>query len=352
MEHGLWPIFVVNLGINSFLSFFTLSLLTILSLKLFRIKNTRLQAFCLLIPFMKLIIDLGGYQFSNWALAQNLNPLTAPEGSRMISATCMLPSVLHLPLFSIDCHLLEGQTFTLADLLCLSMGPYWTFGCAVSLIAGSFWFIARGFFRYRRSRIWHRKMLVLSETYSHSFQDSLLQVRMQRKKVGLYLSSICHAPCIVGHRHPSIFIPRALFETLTLQEFEAIIAHELSHLEQGDLMINAFLFWISHLFWWIPSGSIKRKLELAQEMSCDRLLQTNLDRTHLAEALYKASLWIHSAKLPAFARPFASPHQIVKRLKVLTAKPVKTESLVVKVLKVVLLMCWMSALVFGKFWIF
>lgn len=352
MEHGLWPIFVVNIGINSFLSFFTLSLLTVLSLKLLRIRNTRLQAFCLLLPFIKLVIDLGAYQFSNWALAQNLNPLTAPEGSRMISATCMLPPFLHLPLCSIDCHLLEGQTFTLADLLCLYMGPYWTFGCAAGLMTGSFWFVARGFFHYRRSRIWFRKMLVLSDTYSHSFQDSVLQMRMERKKVALYLSDIRHAPCIFGHRRPSIFIPRALFETLTVQEFEAIIAHELSHLEQGDLMINAFLFWITHLFWWIPAGCTKRKLELAQEMACDRLLRTNLDRTHLAEALYKASLWIHSAKLPAFARPFASPHQIVKRLQVLIAKPRKTEPLLVKGLKVVLLMCWMSALVFGKFWIF
>lgn len=352
MEHTLWPIFIVNIGINSLLSFFTLSLLIFFCLKLLRINNARVQAFILLIPFIKLVLDISCYQFSNWALAHNLNPLTAPEGSRMLSATFMLPPFLHLPLCSIDCHLQEGQTFTFADLFCLTIGPRWTFGCAVGIIGGCVWFMARGFLHYRRSHIWFRKMLILSESYARPFQDPLLQKRVLHKKVVIYLSDWHHAPCICGHRNPAIFVPRALFEKLTVLEFEAIIAHEIAHLEQGDLLVNACLFWISHLFWWIPSGYVKRKLELAQEMACDRLLHTNLDRVHLAEALYKASLWLHSAKLPAFARPLTTPHQIVQRLQVLIGQPRKTETALLKGIKFVLLFCWTTVLVFGKFWTF
>lgn len=321
MEHSLWPIFIVNIGINSLFSFFTLSILVLLTLKLLQIRNARVQAVCLFIPFIKLIVDLGTYQFSNWALAQGINPLTLPEGSRMLNATFMLPPFLHLPLCSIDCYIQEGQTFTFADLFCLAIGPAWTLGCAGALISGALFFLARAVQRFQHSRQWFQKMVLLSERISPTFQDVLLQERLMRKKVILYLSHIPHAPCIYSQRTPAIFIPHALFEQLTVQEFEAIIAHEISHLEQGDLMANAFLFWILPFFWWIPMGYMKRTLELVQEMACDRLHRTNLERTHLADALFKASHWLHALHLPPFARPFATPHQVVKRIKALVGMP-------------------------------
>src|ERR1700722_6214954 len=114
MEHLLWPIFIVNVGFNSLLSFFTLSFLIFISLKILRIRNARVQAFCLFIPFIKLVVDVSTYHFSNWALAHAINPLTSPEGSRMLSATFLMPPSLHFPLCSIDCYLPEGQTFTFA----------------------------------------------------------------------------------------------------------------------------------------------------------------------------------------------------------------------------------------------
>ncbi len=351
MEFSLWPIFIVNVGVNSLLSFFTLSFLTYFALKLLRIQNGRLQALCLLIPFMKLITDLGSYEFSNWALAQQLNPLTSPEGTRMLSLNFWL-FPFQYPLSSIDLHLSHGQTFTLADLLCLKIGCQWTLICALGLIAGTLWFLGQAIWQYRLSSQWLNKLCSISTPYSYPLQDSLLQSRIQHKKVAIYLTPIPHSPFIIGQRRPAIFISRALFDKLIPQEFEAIIAHELAHLMHGDLIVNAVLFGICHLFWWIPTRYFKTRLEFAQEYACDRLPGTSLNHLHLAEALYKAADWLHTASLPTFARSFATSHHAVKRLQALILLSNQRESSILKWIKIFLLMSWVLTLSFGKFWIF
>lgn len=351
IEHSLWSIFVINIVVNSFLSFVTLSGIILFSLFIFRIRNPRLQALCILIPFIKLIFDLSGYEFTNWALAQHVNPLLAPENSRRFTASLIFPP-FHFPFCSVHFQMMDGHTFTLADLLSLTIGSQLSLILALFFIVGCCWYTSKAVHKYRKGKKWFRHMLILSERYSHSFQDKLLQVRLESKKGSLYLSNTLHAPCIYGQRDPSIFIPKALFEQLTVVEFEAIIAHEISHLEQGDLIVNSCLLWISHLFWWVPCGLVLKKLELVQEMACDRLVRTKIDKVHLADALVKASHWIHSPQLPTLARPFVARCQVVKRLQAILITSEKQESRLFKGVKYALLFVWITILFFGKFWTF
>jgi len=351
MTSDLWSIFVVNVAVNSFLSFFTLSLLIFFSLKILRIKSTRVQAFCFMIPFMKIIADLACYQFSHWALAQQLNPLTSPVGTRILSAYFWFMPFRY-PLCSVDFHLIDGQTFTLADLFCLKIGSEWTAGCALVLIAGTLGFLWRAIQQYRLSNQRLNEIRSTSILYEGPLQDLHLASKFQRKKVSIYLTSLPHSPFITGLRHPAIFIPQPLFDELTTQEFEAIIAHEMSHFHYGDLFVNASLFWICHFFWWIPTRYFKGKLELAQEYACDCLHGTNIDRLHLAQALYKSAHWLKAiAPLPIMAQLFVSPHHAVKRLQALLASP-KNELFILKWVKIFALACWIFVLFLGKFWTF
>jgi Zn-dependent protease with chaperone function len=344
MTPSLWSIFVVNVVINSFLAFLTISLLIVLSLNLLRIKSARLQAFCLCLPFVKLLFDLASYQFSNWALAQQLNPLISPEGTRFLSISVFFP-FLKFPLCSIQLHLQEGQAFTIADIFCLKAGCSWTFWSALLMLGGAVW-------KYRISCQWLHKMKNSSQLCIQTIKDPFLHSFIQRKRVAIYLTEILHAPCIISQHQPSIFLSHTFFNQLTSQEFEAIIAHEIAHLRHGDLILNAFLFWISHFFWWIPTSYITRKLELAQEYACDRLLHTSLHQHNLAEALYKAARWLHSAQIPALAYPMATSHHIVTRINVILKLPTESKSKMIEMMKSFFLLLCMITLMLGKLWTF
>jgi beta-lactamase regulating signal transducer with metallopeptidase domain len=274
MISSLWSIFIINIGINSLLSFLTLELLVLLALTTLYIRNPRLRACCLLLPFVKLIADLGSYQFSNWALAQELNPFMSAEGTRMLSAGIWYAPLVHYPLCYIHFYLQDGQTFTLADLLCLYIGPTWTLVCAIGLLIGTLASLGYAIWQCHLSRQWLHKIESTSTLYTCPLQDSFLQASIQSKEVSIFLTASSHPPFIAKQRQPAIFIPCTLFNQLSSQEFEAIIAHEMAHLRHGDLICNSALFWTCHLFWWIPTRYFKKQLELAQEYACDRLLHT------------------------------------------------------------------------------
>ena len=353
MELGLWTIFIVNIGVNSFLSFFSISLLVWLSIKILRIKSAGLQALCCLIPFGKLMADLACYQFSNWALAQQLNPLACPIGTRYLTVGMGFPNpdqCYFFPLCYIRLLLEEGQTFTLADILCLSMGPYGTMVCALVLLAGLLGSLGKAIFQRQNFKKWVKKIETSAQPCLHPIQDNYLKNAIDRKKATIYLSESVYAPCIMGQLKPKIFLPFTLFQELTPQEFEAVITHEMAHVNRGDLFLNSCLFWICSMFWWVPTGCLKRQLELAQEYACDRsLLKTSLDPLYLAEALYKASRGL--VQPPVFARSFVSSHSTVKRIKVLlSTHPSEWE--LMKWIKYPILISLMVSILLGKFWIF
>lgn len=351
MTESLWPIFILNIGINSFLSFFTLCLLILCSLKLLRIHNPRLQALCLLLPFLKLIADLGSYQFWNWALAQGINPLNSPEGTRNIDAGIVFPPTSNHSPFSIILHLNQGETFSAADMLSLYFGPTWTFSLACLLITGTVGSLGIATYRYLNSHQWLKKLKSNSILYTEPFLDSFLQTMILRHRIPIYLTNVSHSPFITKQNGVTIFIPHSLFEQLSKGEFEAIIAHEIAHFLHGDLLINNLIFWIAHLFWWIPTQFYKKRLELAQEYACDRLNGLKIQSDYLTEALYKTSIWLKRRSLFPLAQSYAASHHVVKRLNHLLL-PKTHESHLTKWTKITLLLCWIALLAFSKLWTF
>lgn len=348
---ALWAILVINLGINSLLAFFSSSFLILIALKLLRIQQARWQALCLLLPFIKLIFDLSSYDFSNWALAQQINPLTCPEGTRMLSLELMISGVQY-PFCYAGLFLEQGQSFTVADVLCLKIGPTWTMIGAFFFILGTIGSLGYGCRRYYLFRHWRKQLLENSTLHQNQLQAHL-QADLDRKKVKIYITSTQQAPCITGQWRPLIFLPQTLVQELTLQEFEAIIVHEMAHVHQKDLFFNTFLFWICHLFWWIPIHFIKKRLELAQEYACDRyVIQAKIENWHLANALYKASCWLYPHQTQTFAKSLMTPCNTSKRIQALLAPASSPYSRIIKSLQYTVLIGWMFLVFFGKFWTF
>jgi beta-lactamase regulating signal transducer with metallopeptidase domain len=96
-------------------------------------------------------------------------------------------------------------------------------------------------------------------------------------------------PGLIGIRRPALLLPEDIVERLSVDELNAIIAHEHSHLRRRDnltatlhMLVEA-LFWFHPLVWWIGA-----KLIIERERACDEsVLAAGNNPTTYAESILK-----------------------------------------------------------------
>jgi bla regulator protein BlaR1 len=77
-------------------------------------------------------------------------------------------------------------------------------------------------------------------------------------------------PGVFGIFRPVLLVPEGIFERLTPQQLQAIVAHELCHVRRRDNLAAAFhmvvesIFWFHPLVWWIGSRLVDER-----ERACD-----------------------------------------------------------------------------------
>ncbi|HMX28409.1 MAG TPA: M56 family metallopeptidase, partial [Blastocatellia bacterium] len=91
-----------------------------------------------------------------------------------------------------------------------------------------------------------------------------------RRAVGLFVTSRVKMPMTAGSLRPIIVLPADLARTLSENEFDSVVAHELAHIKRWDYLTNllqrlaqAFLFF--HPAVWF----IGRQLMIERELACD-----------------------------------------------------------------------------------
>jgi hypothetical protein len=93
-------------------------------------------------------------------------------------------------------------------------------------------------------------------------------------------------PVTLGVWHPIILLPTA-WRAWSEEKFQAVLAHELSHVVRKDALTRALaaihrgVFWFSPLAWWLE----RHLAALAEQASDDAALRTMADRTLYAEVL-------------------------------------------------------------------
>jgi beta-lactamase regulating signal transducer with metallopeptidase domain len=138
--------------------------------------------------------------------------------------------------------------------------------------------------------------------YSHKIQTSgLIKIKPElrlfveqltnkldiKKKVQVWLSQYVDTPIIVGFLKPTILIPVACMNQLTIQQLEAVILHELAHIKRNDYLLNLFIAITEIVFFFNPfSRLFTRIIQQERENSCDDwVLQFKFDRYEYASAL-------------------------------------------------------------------
>jgi len=99
-------------------------------------------------------------------------------------------------------------------------------------------------------------------------------------------SRVLSVPLMTGVCEPIILLP-AGWRAWDADEFAAVLAHELSHVERADALmqrlalLHRMIFWFSPLAWWLE----RHLAELSEQASDEAALAAGVDRTRYAETL-------------------------------------------------------------------
>ncbi|HEY2380567.1 MAG TPA: M56 family metallopeptidase [Terriglobia bacterium] len=127
------------------------------------------------------------------------------------------------------------------------------------------WMIGFGAIALLRLRAWRRIRAVVRASTPLEITTMAIPPNLQvRSAPGLL------EPGVVGWLHPILLLPADITERLTTRQFEAVLAHELCHVQRGDNltsgihMIVEAVFWFHPLVWWIGARLVDER-----ERACD-----------------------------------------------------------------------------------
>ncbi len=125
-----------------------------------------------------------------------------------------------------------------------------------------------------------------------------------RKKVSIRLSDKVDVPLVVGFFKPFVLLPVAILSSLTTEQVEVIILHELYHIRRKDHLVNALQCLIETLFFYHPATWwISKQMRHEREQRVDEYIVQHADKPSLyANALLNIETFRGSRLLqPALA---------------------------------------------------
>jgi beta-lactamase regulating signal transducer with metallopeptidase domain len=147
--------------------------------------------------------------------------------------------------------------------------------------------LVRYFSHYRHSRRLIRQGLSAMPPQFRTFVAATALQLGIRKPVTAWLSSLADVPLTLGFLKPVILLPAAMITHLTPQQVEAILVHELAHIQRKDYLLHLLITMLEGLFFFNPFARLLiRQLKKERENCCDDLvLQFKYDAHAYVSAL-------------------------------------------------------------------
>lgn len=111
------------------------------------------------------------------------------------------------------------------------------------------------------------------------------------QNVSIWLSTHVTTPLTYGFLKPVILFPIGLVNHLTVEEIEALLIHELSHIRAKDFVFNWILMYAEIFYFFNPFiTQLCKRAKLERELHCDEsVLQQQYPRLFYAETLLKTA---------------------------------------------------------------
>lgn len=177
--------------------------------------------------------------------------------------------------------------------------------------------LSSGYFKLKKLKA--ASTLAIPAAWSAIFESTVAQLKIN-KTVKFYLSAKVNVPLVVGFFKPVVLFPVALATQLDIQQVEAILIHELSHIRRNDYLINLVKTCIETMLFFNPFVWLTTKfIQIEREHACDDLV-VNFTGTPLtyAHALLKLEL-LKDKETPALSLAATGQNQhLYQRIKRIT----------------------------------
>lgn len=154
--------------------------------------------------------------------------------------------------------------------------------------------------------------------------DEQLEIRVKELKlklgisriVNLAQSGIAKVPMVIGHLKPLILIPFGLIATLTTEEVEAILVHELAHIRRRDYLVNMLQSFMEIIFFFNPAVLwISALIKTERENCCDDIvIAQSSSKADYIKALVSCQEYNMQAPIYAMALT-GNKNQLLSRVK-------------------------------------
>ena len=153
-------------------------------------------------------------------------------------------------------------------------------------LLGIVWFALRLLYNYFQTNQLKTSGLTALEV---NWQQRIIQLADKiniHKKVRAYFSQHIDTPMMIGFFKPMILLPLATMNHLSVQQFEAILLHELAHIRRNDYLLNLLqsvvdtILFFNPFTWWIT-----KNIRDEREKCCDEMVLQLSDPYHYARAL-------------------------------------------------------------------
>lgn len=134
--------------------------------------------------------------------------------------------------------------------------------------------------------------------------------------VGIAESGIAKVPMVIGHLKPLILIPAGLLTALPPAEIEAILIHELAHIQRRDYLVNLLQSLLEIIFFFNPAVLwLSALIRTERENCCDDIaIEQTSSKVNYIRALVSCQEYQLSA--PAYAMAFPGRRsQLMDRVK-------------------------------------
>jgi BlaR1 peptidase M56 len=197
-------------------------------------------------------------------------PETVPQGSQWLSS--LLPGAAIGGALSRTGHWL------------VSVALPWGSSLYLIILSG---LLIRYFRHYFQSRAITRTGLSKITPEFKAFTSTTARLMGIRATVGVYLSSLVDVPVTLGFLKPVILLPVAMLTHLQTAQVEAILVHELAHIQRKDYLLNLMVTAIELLFFFNPfTRMLVRRLKKEREHCCDdQVLEFRYDPRAYVSAL-------------------------------------------------------------------
>jgi Zn-dependent protease with chaperone function len=283
----LWGDAVFNLLVNSLLSFWLALGLSLLVFRAFRLERSRLGLLVLLLPFVKVLLELGRgvpagsfFWLSEHGARQTLGTFRVGVG-----VTALGPAI-NAQLWA-D-HAGGRAPQSLGDLALRALRSKLGSGVA-ALFAVAVLTLSLA----RFAELGRRRVAASNHARGLARRASLYAVRRVDVRVVRVLvsSELTTAPFAAGVFAPFVLLPRRLVTALAPAELQAVILHELAHIARFDAVLLCVLEGFERVFWYVPglSAAVDRVFEHLERRADDSALAAGVAASDLARALLTAA---------------------------------------------------------------